>query len=87
MSEITTDSIKKDEADIAHYQRSLMYMSGDVPIQVLSLPKTIEEILIAEGCIRVYDLFSRDIKGIKGIGDKRYDLITAILNESFSVCI
>ena len=87
MSEISNNSVTDGEADIAHYQRSLMYMSGDVPIEVLSLPETIEKILIAEGCLRVYDLFSRDIKGIKGIGDKRYNLITAILNESFSVCI
>jgi len=50
---------KKLTQSLTHYRRAITLMVGDVPIETLCLPKTIETILVNEGYSRVYDLASR----------------------------
>ncbi len=73
--------------NLDHYRKTLSYMGANVPIQVLCLPKTIEKSLINEGILRVYDLISRDLGKIKGLGQARLDLLASRLDEFFSVGI
>jgi hypothetical protein len=73
--------------NLAHYRQVMGYLAANVPIGVLCLPKVIENALIKEGCVRVYDLLARDLKGIKGIGDERLNILTARLDEFFTVGI
>ena len=86
MSEIINNS-KKLEEDLAHYRNVLSYLEANVPIQVLCLPKTIEKALVDDGCLRVYDLFNRDLGKIKGIGRNRLALLTSRLDQFFTVNI
>ena len=78
------DDVKKN---LDHYRKTLHYMGANVPVQVLCLPKAVEKLLIKEGFIRVYDLISRDLSEIKGLGDRRLDLLTSRLDEFFTVSI
>lgn len=73
--------------DLAYYRKVLMFMESNVPIQVLCLPSQIENVLLAQGCLRVYDLIHRDLAEIKGIGKSRMSLLTARLDEFFTVSI
>lgn len=82
-----TDDKNKSFEELAHFRNTLMCLGANVPICVLCLPSDIEKILLDAGCERVYDLFFRDLRDIKGIGDKRLGIITARLDESFSVGI
>jgi len=68
---------------LGNYRKTLHYMSADLPLEVLGLPSAIHNILIANGCLRVYDLFDRDFTKIKGFGDKRIHLLTTCLNKFF----
>lgn len=81
------DSDENFKKDLAHYRRTICYMEGNVPIQVLCLPNAIEKILIKSGCIRVYDLLNRDLAKIKGLGKGRLPILTASLDEFFTVSI
>lgn len=81
------DYKKNLEEDLYHYRTILQFMEANVPIEVLCLPKPIENILIRDGCNRVYDLISRDLTKIKGIGDIRLDLLTSRLDQFFSVSL
>jgi len=67
------------------YQNMITYMTGDLPIGVLCLPKTTEKILLSNGCLRVYDLFNRDLTKIKGIGKVRVRDLTASLDQFLAV--
>ena len=78
---------EKYKEDLKHYRTVLSYMEANVPLQVLCLPVAIEKILFKDGCLRVYDLFSRDFAKIKGLGKKRLDLLTARLDEFLSISI
>ncbi len=78
---------KRIRGDFEHYKKTVSYLGGNVPIQCLCLPVVIENALIADGCLRVYDLFNRDLTKIKGIGKTRVELLTARLDEFFSVCL
>jgi len=71
--------------NMAHYRQILSYMGANVPIQVLCLPKEIETLLVKDGCQRVYDLMSRDLSKIKGLGVGRLSILTARLDEFFTV--
>lgn len=73
--------------DFEYYRSILSFLGSNVPIQVLCLPKTIENILIRDGFDRVYDLISRDLTEIKGLGAGRLSLLTSRLDEFFSVSI
>ncbi len=78
------EDLKKD---LDHYRKTLYYMGANVPIQVLCLPKVLEKSLLKEGFLRVYDLISRDLTEIKGLGKGRLDLLTSRLDEFFTVGI
>jgi hypothetical protein len=78
------ENLKKD---FFHYRQTLAYMGANVPLQVLCLPKEIENALLSNGCLRVYDLIDRDLRKIKGIGDRRLELLTTRLDEFFTVSI
>ena len=67
------------------YRKTLNFMVEDAPIEILCLPKTIETLLINEGCIRVYDLIDRDFTKIKGFGVARVRDLTARLDEFFTM--
>lgn len=85
---MTDDVVSSDfKKDLAHYRKTLCYMEANVPIQVLCLPKVVENALIADGCIRVYDLISRDLTKIKGIGRTRIGDLTSRLDEFFTVSL
>lgn len=72
--------------NLENYRKTLSYLNADAPIGVLCLPKVIENALLADGCLRVYDLFDRDLAEIKGIGKTRVERLTSSLNEFFSMC-
>lgn len=80
--EIKTKLLKEHQ----RYRTTLTYMSGDIPIGVLCLPKLVEDALIAADCLRVYDLFDRDLTEIKGIGSARARDLAARLDQFLSMC-
>ena len=84
ISESEKEEIKKN---LIHYRNVVNYMGANVPIQVLCLPKTIENALIRQGYARVYDLINRDLTKIKGIGKARIDLLAASLDEFFTISV
>lgn len=84
LSETQQEEMKKN---LAHYRNVLQYLGGNIPLQALCLPKVIENALVRDGCKRVYDLFSRDLGKIKGIGGERLDILTARLDEFFTIGI
>lgn len=86
MSEIE-NSEERLKKDLAHYRRVIFYMESNVPIKVLCLPKPIENVLTKAGCLRIYDLINRDFRKIKGLGDRRIDLLTSRLDEFLSISI
>ena len=67
------------------FRKSIMVMAGDAPISVLCLPKTIENVLTLNGCLRVYDLFNRDLTKIKGIGKVRSRYLASSLDQFLSM--
>lgn len=86
MTEIN-DNEEKFKKDLNHYRKTLCYLEGNVPIQVLCLPKVLENALLRDGCLRIYDLFNRDLTKIKGIGKNRISLLTSRLDEFLTVSI
>jgi hypothetical protein len=81
------DIQEKAKKDFQSYKQTLMYMSADVPIEVLCLPKAIENALLREGCLRVYDMFNRDLAKIKGIGRSRIHILIARLDQFLTMAI
>lgn len=75
----------KAKKDLAHYRTVLQFMGANVPIQVLCLPPEIENVLLRDECVRVYDLLGRDLSMIKGIGNRRLNLLRSRLDEFFAV--
>lgn len=82
-----TDSQDSLQADLAHYRSMLVYLGGNIPIEALCLPKRYHNCLVKDGCERVYDLISRDLTKIKGLGDIGSDLVASRLDQFFSVSI
>ena len=70
--------------DLDHYRKCLSYLEGDAPIQVLCMPKVIENKLMKNGFTRVYDLRFERLKEIKGLGEKRIDLIMSLARHFVS---
>jgi len=81
LQKVREEVIKK----MAEYRKTLAYLAADAPIGILCLPKPIENLLLTNGCFRVYDLFDRDFTEIKGFGDARIRDLTARLDEFFSM--
>lgn len=78
------DELKKN---LLHYRNVVNYLSANVPIQVLCLPKKIEKILLREGYIRVYDLIGLDFTKIKGIGEASASIIESRFDDFFVVSL
>ena len=87
MEEMNKIDDKDYKQDLAHYRMVLSYLEANVPIQVLCLPKVIENALLAEGCVRVYDMLNRDLTKVKGLGRNRLDLLTSRLDEFLTISI
>ena len=88
MSELKqVDNRDKLKEDLAHYRQVMDFLSANVPIEVLCLPKAIENVLLADGCSRVYDLIGRDLTEIKGLGRTRVAQLTSRLDEFLFVGI
>lgn len=76
---------KKLIDSLENYRKTLSYMYGDAPLGVLCLPKSLETVLINAGCLRVYDLFNRDLTEIKGVGSTRIRDLTTSLDKFLSM--
>lgn len=68
------------------YKKSLTYMSADIAIEALCLPKPIEKILLRNGIKRIYDIIDLDLTKIKGLGRIRRWQLTASLNQFLTMC-
>ena len=73
--------------DFEHYRKILKFLETDLPIGALCLPKSLENILLKDGCIRVCDLLGRDLSEIKGVGAGRHSLLTSRLDEFLSISL
>lgn len=69
----------------SEYKRTLMYMMGDAPIAVLCLPKKLEKKLLANSCLRVYDMINLDLSEIEWLSDLDRAKLASSLDEFFSV--
>lgn len=67
------------------YQKMMKFMAADAPLEVLCLPKTIENALFSHGCFRIYDLFNLDFTKVKGLGESRVRDLTSRLDEFLSM--
>ena len=76
---------KKLIESLQNYRKMVHYMSADMPIGVLCLPKAVEKVLVKQGFLRVYDLLNCDLAEIKGIGVIRRRDLTASLDKFFSM--
>ena len=81
MKKIREEVLKK----FSDYRKILNMMATDAPIQILCLNKTIENALIAHGCLRIYDLINLDFTKVKGLGIRRIRDLTTRLDEFFSM--
>ena len=81
---LSSEELKRN---LTHYRTTLAFMGANVPIEVLCLPKRIEATLVREGYVRVYDLIRQDFGKIKGIGKIGIEVLTARLDEFFTVSI
>ncbi len=66
---------------VSRYRSVMSLLELDLPLQVLVLPKAIENILLGSGCLRVYDVINLDLAKIKGIGPRRLTVLRSRLNE------
>lgn len=67
------------------YRNTLNYMACDAPIEILCLPIQIQNVLLAHGCLRIYDLFNMDFTKVKGLGISRIRDLTTCLDQFFSM--
>lgn len=67
------------------YQTTMKFMLADAPIQILCLNPRIEDILLNEGFLRIYDLFNADLIKVKGLGVVRVKELTSRLDQFFSM--
>ncbi len=77
-----SDELRKQ---MEHYRNCLQFLGSNVPIQVLCLPKSLENLLLRSGCLRVYDMINLDLAKIKGLGGKSLSLLRSRLDEFFSI--
>ena len=82
-------TIKKIQEELVQkfkdYKKTITYMAADAPIEVLCLPKPIESVLLANGFLRIYDVFDVDFAKIKGLGVVRIRQLTSSLDQFFSM--
>ena len=65
----------------AVYRKTMSFLALDAPIEIMCLRKDIENILLRNDLLRIYDLLDIDFSKIKGLGVKRTRLLTACLNQ------
>lgn len=97
MDEVTDTNIDKSKKEqeleaervkqVVHYRNVMNYLGANVPIQVMCLPKDLENVLLGQGFLRVYDLIGHDLAEIKGVGPARRDILESRLSEFFAVHI
>ncbi len=81
MKKIREEVLKK----LNDYRKTMNYMAADAPIGILCLNPAIEKILIANGFLRVYDVFDVDFTKIKGFGVARCRDLATSLDQFFSM--
>ena len=69
----------------SEYRRTISFMAGDAPLEILCLPTAIENCLLSYGCLRIYDLFNCDFTKVKGLGASRIRDLTSRLDQFFSM--
>ena len=67
------------------YKNMMKYLSADAPIETLCLPIAIENILVGQGCLRIYDMIDMDLAKVKGLGPTRLRQLTTRLDQFFSM--
>lgn len=77
--------INKLFEELDDYQIKMKYLSCDAPIGVLCLKKSLEKILIGEGCLRVIDVLDLDLLKIEGVSESDVRDFTSRLNQFLSV--
>jgi hypothetical protein len=70
---------------LIEYRKTMDYLVTDAPIQILGLPVVIENLLLDNGCLRVYHLLDVDFTKIKGLGETRIRQLTSCLDKFFSM--
>lgn len=83
MEEIKEYQKIKIDQNLKHYREVLSFLGADAPIQVLTLPKRIENVLIKNELFRLYDLIRVDLREIKGLGNAGITLLCSRLDEFF----
>ncbi len=84
--DIKMQKLKEELAkSFSEYRKTMKFLSADAPIEILCLPKTIENILIDSGCLRIYDVFDLDFTKVKGLGTVRVRELTTRLDQFFSM--
>lgn len=84
--DIDMDKLKQEIRKKFHeYEVTMKYMLADAPIEILCLKPAIQDILLSEGLLRIYDLFNVDLVKVKGLGVVRIKELTARLDQFFSM--
>lgn len=79
---IETQKIKHDFLkNLENYKRYINEAALDIPIETLCLPQSINKILIRNGLSRIKDIAAADLTEVKGLGDKRIELIRFRIDE------
>ncbi len=78
---------KKFNEDLFHYRDIMSMIQTDVPVSALCLPKKLENLLSKQGFIRVNDFRGINLSEIEGLGDTWRHLLSARLDEFFTVGI
>lgn len=84
--DIDMDRLKQELRKKFHeYEVTMKFMLADAPIEVLCLKPAIQDILLNEGLLRIYDLFNVDLVKVKGLGVVRIKELTSRLDQFFSM--
>lgn len=67
------------------YQTTIRFMAADAPLEILGLSPAIQNLLLAHGCFRIYDLFNCDFTKVKGLGPIRLAELTACFDQFLSM--
>ena len=70
--------------DLSIYRLGITFEVGNVPIETLCLPKTINTILKKNNFLRVRDLIGIELHSIDGIGRNRAEIISRKIRTFFS---
>lgn len=77
LQKIKEEVIKK----FAEYEQSVKYMAADAPISILCLQKSVENKLIENNILRVYDLFNMDFTKVEWLNANALRHLTTSLNK------